>query len=50
MKSRKKIIGAEFLVGCCFVDKAGLIDLDQEDLMILLPPLFTLKDAPVNLA
>ncbi|KAF2298249.1 hypothetical protein GH714_020861 [Hevea brasiliensis] len=30
-------------------EKAGLMDLDQEDVMILLPPLFTTKDLPVNL-
>eukprot|EP00257_Ricinus_communis_P021369 XP_015580843.1 general transcription factor 3C polypeptide 5 isoform X2 [Ricinus communis] len=31
-------------------DKAGLMDLDQEDVMILVPPHFTSKDMPVNLA
>ncbi|XP_021626776.1 general transcription factor 3C polypeptide 5 isoform X4 [Manihot esculenta] len=30
-------------------EKAGLMDFDQEDVMILLPPLFTTKDFPVNL-
>ncbi|KAJ8755508.1 hypothetical protein K2173_019306 [Erythroxylum novogranatense] len=30
-------------------EKAGLMDLDKEDVMILLPPLFSLKDTPENL-
>ncbi|XP_016447969.2 uncharacterized protein LOC107773035 isoform X1 [Nicotiana tabacum] len=30
-------------------EKGGLMDVDQEDLMILLPPLFSLKDIPVNI-
>ncbi|KAI5671320.1 hypothetical protein M9H77_11684 [Catharanthus roseus] len=36
---RKKRNWAEF-------EKGGLMDVDQEDLMILLPPLFSLKDVP----
>lgn len=41
----------ELVVNClfCFSEKAGLMDFDQEDVMILLPPLFTTKDFPVNL-
>ncbi|XP_020538055.1 general transcription factor 3C polypeptide 5 isoform X1 [Jatropha curcas] len=31
-------------------EKAGLMDLDQEDVLILVPPRFTTKDMPVNLA
>ncbi|KAG6732938.1 hypothetical protein I3843_01G194500 [Carya illinoinensis] len=31
-------------------EKGGLMDVDQEDVMILLPPLFSLKDMPENLA
>ncbi|XP_016436706.1 uncharacterized protein LOC107762827 isoform X3 [Nicotiana tabacum] len=30
-------------------EKGGLMDVDQEDLMILLPPLFSLKDMPENI-
>ncbi|KAB1218180.1 General transcription factor 3C polypeptide 5 [Morella rubra] len=30
-------------------EKGGLMDVDQEDVMILLPPLFSLKDVPENL-
>uniref|UniRef100_A0A2P2LEA2 General transcription factor 3C polypeptide 5-like n=1 Tax=Rhizophora mucronata TaxID=61149 RepID=A0A2P2LEA2_RHIMU len=30
-------------------ERAGLMDLDQDDLMILVPPLFSLKDIPENL-
>ncbi|CDP09559.1 unnamed protein product [Coffea canephora] len=29
-----------------FVEKGGLMDVDQDDLMILVPPLFSLKDRP----
>lgn len=29
-------------------ENGGLVDVDQEDLMILLPPLFSLKDLPTN--
>lgn len=39
---RKKRNWAEF-------EKGGLMDVDQDDLMILLPPLFSLKDAPERL-
>ncbi|XP_065860853.1 uncharacterized protein [Euphorbia lathyris] len=31
-------------------EKGGLMDLDQEDVVSLVPPLFSLKDIPVNLA
>ncbi|KAF3680398.1 putative general transcription factor 3C polypeptide 5-like isoform X3 [Capsicum annuum] len=31
------------------VEKGGLMDVDQEDLMILLPPLFSSKDMPDNI-
>lgn len=31
------------------VEKGGLMDVDQEDLMILLPPLFASKDMPDNI-
>lgn len=30
-------------------EKGGLMDIDQEDLMFLVPPLFTSKDMPENL-
>ncbi|XP_050237708.1 uncharacterized protein LOC126687258 [Mercurialis annua] len=30
--------------------KAGFMGMDQEDVMILVPPLFTMKDMPANLA
>lgn len=30
-------------------EKGGLMDIDQEDLMLLVPPLFTSKDIPENL-
>lgn len=29
-----------------FIEKGGLMDVDQEDLMILVPPLFSIKDVP----
>lgn len=31
------------------VGKGGLIDLDKEDVMMLLPPFFAPKDVPENL-
>lgn len=33
---------------CNSAEKRGLIDADQEDLMILLPPVFSLKNIPEN--
>lgn len=30
-------------------EKGGLMDIDKEDLMFLVPPLFTSKDIPENL-
>ena len=32
-----------------FVDRGGLMDIDQEDVMILLPQFFAPKDVPDNL-
>lgn len=46
LKKRYIIEKCNFL--CNFVEKHGLIDADQEDLMILLPPLFSLKNIPEN--
>jgi hypothetical protein len=30
----------------CFAEKGGLMDMEQEELMMLVPPLFSLKDIP----
>lgn len=30
-------------------EKGGLIDLDEDDVMMILPPLFAPKDVPENL-
>lgn len=35
---------------CALSEKGGLMDVDQEDVMIILPPLFAPKDMPENLA
>ncbi|KAI7980456.1 hypothetical protein LOK49_Contig145G00004 [Camellia lanceoleosa] len=35
-----------FSYACYSVEKCGLMDVDQKDLMILVPPLFSIKDVP----
>ena len=33
---------------CTVTEKGGLMDVDQEDVMIIMPPLFSPKDVPDN--
>jgi hypothetical protein len=34
----------------CMADKAGGLDTDDGDVMMLVPPLFAIKDNPTNIA
>ncbi|KAH1198549.1 hypothetical protein GmHk_18G052102 [Glycine max] len=38
-----------WLVLCSVIDKGGFMDLDHEDVMIIVPPIFAPKDVPENL-
>ncbi|KAG5091608.1 hypothetical protein JHK82_050386 [Glycine max] len=43
------LISLLWLVLCSVIDKGGFMDLDHEDVMIIVPPIFAPKDVPENL-